>query len=240
MSGKNMLMLATGAATAGAAYYMYQHGRFNFLRRELIAQSTTLDGTISLSRASEILNRWTTRGFIGSYIGVQWASMLYRAVADLAATRNIGTVLTERNAIEETIDDEDDGAGYDSNIPVGFEPATEGPGLVHNQVTGLHASASKPTLKVRRGQRRRAAHTLYNRIVSEIGLRPSAPGQLDVVMDYSVRMLKEMNVRLKDRPALMAEVQLLYSTPLEAQLHTAAVMRNSWHTRLRQEVADVR
>lgn len=227
---------STAVAAAGAAVYGYRYGRFEYLYASLLDQCQSLDGSISLGRAADTLRRWTTRGFFGSYIGEAWASRLYRRLADVAAIRYTREVLADRAGEHEETDPEGVGEGFSTLHPPGLCTVPTAGGLVHSQATGNVGTAEKPVLRVRRGQRRRAARTVYHRVVAEIGLRSDSAGQREVVMDKTVSLLKEMNVRICDRPALMAEVQVLYATPLEEQLEAAAVLRNSWHSTMRGEI----
>lgn len=231
---------STAVAAAGAAVYGYRYGRFEYLYASLLDQCQSLDGSISLGRAADILRRWTTRGFFGSFIGETWASRLYRRLADVAAVRYTREVLAQRTRECEEGYDEGDGEGFTTLHPPGIAACASPGSLVNSQATGNSGTAEKPVLRVRRGQRRKAATTVYHRVVAEIGLRSDSPGQREVVMDMAVRILKEMNVRNCDRPALLAEVQVLYATPLEEQLEAAAVLRNSWHSTMRGEITFAR
>lgn len=241
-----LLVVDTVAAVAavGGSIWTYRHGRFAFLKRSLIGQCSSLDGTISLGRASDILRRWRS-GFI-PYVSAGWATLLYRAVGDLAAVRNCRAIIAERIDPPEEDDEGGLGSGFgfveppgiggprevlevgEDTGPPGFGPETKAEGK------------GKAKLRVRRGKRRDAARTVYNHVVAEIGLRTDSPGQREVVMDVAVKILKQLNVRLCDRPDLLAEVASLYFTPRESQLQFAAMLKNSWHTSLRSEVANVK
>lgn len=223
-----LLEAAATAAAVGGGIWTYHHGRYTYLKASLIDQCTSLNGSISLGRVSDVLRRWS-RGPFG--ISATWRESLYRTLADLAAVRATRAIIAGRI----TADEEADGEGCDS----GFGPDVSGNVGEPIKQVGAGEDSKKP-VKVRRGGRKRAVVTVYNEVVAEIGLRADRPGQRDVVMDVAVKILKKMNVRKSDRPDLLAAVVGMYFTPRDTQLLVAAMSKNSWHARLRAEITEAR
>lgn len=205
------------------------------------------DGRVCLFKVATILREWEAWWVIPP----TWSDSLYRAMADLDAIRATQEIVVERRVygdgdeldgfeqVPEVFEGPNGGNAPEGDdpevLPAGEDPAVAGGGE-RARVEALLAPEGPPLLRVRRGHRRRAAVTVYQHIVAEAGLRQDSPGQREVVMDLAVKVLKRLNVRISDRPQVMADVVAIYFTPTDEQLSTAAVMRNSWHARLRKEV----
>lgn len=215
-----MLKIAAGIII-GSTVVKIPALRKAWLINKLKQVSRTADGEYDLIAVSQQLRKWE----VGVWpISPELSAVLYRTMANLVATAVTNDIITGRREV--------DGAGDDDPLDTGFDPLDpaerEGPRPRPN--------AEGNATRVRRGQRRRAASTIYYEVVAEIGLRPDVPGQRDVVMDVATRILKDMRVRIRDRPDVLADVMALYFTPRASQLRASAVL-NSPTTKMLQKEA---
>lgn len=208
--------LFAGVAIVGAI--IWNHGSYKRQLNRLQRLCREPNGAISLVRATQILADWRKAPF---GIDAIRASSLYSALGELVSTETTFAIFAERRREDEEGDDEGLGDGFGPTYPPGVDGNEHPVGTQENP------------RRVRRGQRRRAATTVYHEVVATIGLRADCPGQREVVMDTAVRIMNTMHVRKSDRPALLTEVQVLYFTPLEGQLQLAAVSGGRTNTGVR-------
>lgn len=89
---------------------------------------------------------------------------------------------------------------------------------------------------VRRGGHRRAARTVYFRLVATLGEKAYSAAQRTIVADHAGRLLREMNVRHIDFPRLLSIVVGMYYTPTREQAELGAMLQSQVFTRERQLV----
>jgi len=147
--------------------------------------------------------------------------LVYSQVSDMVARRDYEEIRAARADSEGTAEDPFEDEGVDE-----AEEAEQ---------------ATQPVRRVRRGRRRNAAHSVYLRVVAELGKRDCSgearAAMLLVVQNAARAECKKMNIRLKDVPGILAQVCQEYITPDADDLALAATIRSKAQKRLRDRAS---